>query len=93
MAVPERGESLSLREIVHGSPSYWATVALRDAIEVSGLPAVEVHLSNIYAREPFRHTSLTAARCIGQICGFGAQSYYLALDVALSHVKVSGSRR
>ena len=63
------------------------SVAIRDAIEAAGVPAVEVHLSNLHAREPFRRESITAARCIGQICGFGAQSYYLGLDAALAHVE------
>ena len=56
------------------------SVALHDAIKACEVPTGEVHLSNVYAREGYRHESLTAPSCVGQICGFGAKGYLLALE-------------
>jgi 3-dehydroquinate dehydratase-2 len=62
------------------------SVAIRDAISAVSIPTVEVHLSNIYAREEFRRTSLISDVARGQICGFGKMSYMLGLEAAISMI-------
>jgi 3-dehydroquinate dehydratase-2 len=70
--------------IVLNAAAYTHTsVALRDAIAAVGVPTIEIHLSNVHAREEFRHTSLIAPVCHGQISGFGANSYVLAVEAAI----------
>jgi len=71
--------------IVLNAAAYTHTsIALRDAIVAAGVPTVEIHLSNIHAREEFRHKSLIAPVCRGQILGFGADSYLLALEASIN---------
>lgn len=62
------------------------SIALRDAVTACELPVVETHLSNVHAREEFRHTSVLSAVCIGVVGGFGRSSYTMALDGLLAHL-------
>ena len=71
--------------IVINAAGYTHTsVALRDSISAVGIPTIEIHISNVHAREEFRQTSLLAAVCCGQIVGFGVNSYVLAVEAAVN---------
>ncbi len=81
-------EARSVDAIVLNAAAYTHTsVALRDAIASAGIPTIEIHLSNTHARESFRQKSLIAPVCCGQIAGFGAASYVLAVDAAVTVVE------
>ena len=66
------------------------SVALRDAIEAVQLPTVEIHISNVHAREPFRHVSYISAVCIGQVAGLGRDGYTAAANLLLDHLEAAG---
>jgi len=65
------------------------SIALMDAIASVEVPTIELHLSNVHAREEFRHTSFIAKVAVGVICGFGAAGYLLAMDAMIGHLEVS----
>ena len=71
--------------VVLNAAAYTHTsIALRDAIAATGVPTIEIHLSNVHAREEFRQKSLIAPVCRGQITGFGAESYVLAVEASIN---------
>ncbi len=63
------------------------SIGLRDAISAANIPVVEVHMSNVYAREEFRHNQVLAPVCVGQISGFGADSYRLGIEALVNYLK------
>ena len=89
--VQQRGAVADVLVINPGGLSHYS-IALRDAISGVGCPTVEVHLSNIHAREEFRHRSVVAPVAVGQIAGFGAESYRLALRYAIDRIAAQRQR-
>ena len=77
--------------VVNAGAYTHTSIALRDAISGSGARAVEIHLSNVHARESFRHHSILAPVCVGVIAGFGAMSYELGFDACLAAMRRAAS--
>jgi 3-dehydroquinate dehydratase II len=73
--------------VINAAAYTHTSVALRDAITAIELPTVEVHISNVHAREPFRHQSLIAPVCLGQVVGLGWRGYLLALEGLIGHIR------
>ncbi len=88
------GESKGKFDAILINPAAYThtSVAIRDAISAASVPCVEVHLSNIYQREEFRHNSLIAPVAKGQICGFGTMSYTLGLQAAIGLIKNAAAK-
>ena len=86
-AIGNAGKNKIAAILINPAAYTHTSVAIRDAIASSGVPAVEVHLSNIYAREEFRHTSLIAPVAKGQVSGFGKTSYLLGFEAAVELAK------
>ncbi len=72
--------------VINAAAYTHTSIAIRDALTFCERPAIEVHLSNVYKREPFRHTSLIADICLGQITGLGPDSYRLGLRALVSYL-------
>ncbi len=84
------GETLSddvMGIIINPGAYSHTSIAIHDALEATKVPAIEVHISNIHARETFRHHSMVASACIGQIAGLGFMSYELALTGLLQYIQ------
>ncbi|MDP8234509.1 MAG: type II 3-dehydroquinate dehydratase [Candidatus Saelkia tenebricola] len=87
--VSKVGQAKNKYDVIIINPAGYThtSIAIRDAVEAAGIDTIEVHLSNIYNREEFRNKSLIAPVCVGQVSGFGKNSYVLAFQAALEIIK------
>lgn len=85
-----RGKAAGI--VINAAALTHTSVALLDALQAAEVPTIEVHLSNIYRREPFRHHSYISRAAVGVICGLGPRGYLMALDALAAMVKAKGKR-
>lgn len=85
-----RGKAAGI--VINAAALTHTSIAILDALQAAEVPTIEVHLSNIYRREPFRHHSHISQAAVGVICGLGLQGYLVALDALARIVKAKGAR-